>query len=278
MGAFAGKKILISGGSKGIGRATAVEFARDGAHVCVAARKQDALDETVELMKAVATSGAVITSVSMDVSDPDKAAAGVASAIEALGGLDVLVCNQGFAHCGKVHEVPIDDFRRLLDVNYLGHVYVARAAAPHLIAQESGTIVLVSSVLGYLSTYGFSAYSGSKWAIVGFAEALRQEMGLHGVKVRLFYPGTTETPGLENENQDKPKVVWEMEGNSAFNVVRKPEDVALRLLKAVRGGLFENPVGWDGWLTFLASRHAPWLVRMFNDSDLRKAVKKHGDA
>jgi 3-dehydrosphinganine reductase len=276
---FAGKRVFISGGSEGIGRSTAVKLAEQGAHVCVVARRQNALDETVEAMrKAVGgDSGRVLTAIAMDVTDPAAVEEGARRALEALGGLDLLICNQGFAHTGKVHELPIEDFRRHLDVNYLGHAYVCRAFAPHFLKQGSGTIILVSSAFGYFGTYGWTAYCASKWAIVGFAEALRQEMGLHGVNVKVFYPGTTETPGLDRENSDKSKAVWEFEHANAFNVTRKPDDVAGRLLAIVDGRRFENPCGWDGWLSFMASRHAPWLVRMLNDSDMRKALAKHGE-
>jgi 3-dehydrosphinganine reductase len=274
---FAGKRVFISGGSEGIGRATAVRLASEGAHVCVAARRQGPLDETVAAMKAGAKGDLVLTSISVDLTDPAAVEAAAAEALTRLGGVDLLICNQGFAHAGRITDVPIEDYKRLIEVNYLGHVYACRAFAPHFLKQKSGTIVLVSSAFGYLGAYGWTAYCGSKWAIVGFAEALRQEMGLNGVTVKVFYPGTTETPGLDKENADKPKAVWEFEHNNAFNVVRKADDVAARLVAAAEGRRFDNPSGWDGWLSFLASRWLPWLVRSMNDGDMRKAIAKHGE-
>lgn len=274
---FAGKRVFISGGSEGIGRAVAVLLASEGAHVCVAARRQGPLDETVAAMQAAARGELVLTSIAVDLTDPVAVEAAAAEALARLGGLDLLICNQGFAHTAKITELPVADFRRLMEVNYLGHAFACKAFAPHFLKQKSGTIVLVSSAFGYLGAYGWTAYCASKWAIVGFAEALRQEMMLSGVQVKVFYPGTTETPGLDKENADKPKAVWEFEHNNAFNVIRKPDDVARRLLAAATGRRFENPCGWDGWLSFLASRHAPWLVRMLNDGDIKKAIAKHGE-
>lgn len=277
MNEYAGRRVFISGGSSGLGRATALQLARAGAHVCVAARGLDALEETVNAMKqAAGRRDTVLFARAVDVTDPLAVEAVATDAIAALGGLDLLVCNQGFAHTGRVHEVPISDFKRLVEVNYLGHAYLCRAFAPHFIQQKSGTVVLVSSVLGYLGAYGYAAYAASKWAIVGYAQGLRQELGLYGVQVKVVYPGTIETPGLRQENADKPKIVWEMEGNNAFNKIRSAEDVAHRLLAATRNSRFETPLGWDGWLSFLVSRHAPWLARMLNDGDLRSAIKKHG--
>jgi 3-dehydrosphinganine reductase len=274
---FAGKRVFISGGSEGLGRAVAVQLAAAGAHVCVAARRQGPLDEAVSAMKAVSKGDTVLTAIAVDVTDPAAVMAAASEAISRLGGVDLLICNQGFAHTGRVVDLPIEDFRRLMEVNYLGHAYVCRAFAPHFQQQKSGTMVLVSSAFGYFGAYGWTAYCASKWAIVGFAEALRQEMLLSNVAVKVFYPGTTETPGLEKENADKPKVVWEFEHNNAFNVVRSADDVAKRLLAAAEGRRFENPSGWDGWLSFLASRWMPGLVRWLNDGDLRKAIAKHGE-
>ena len=270
-------RAFISGGSQGLGRAIAIQLAAEGADVCVAARGAEALAETVGAMKrAAAGHTSKLISRELDATDPAAAGKIAAEVVAELGGIDLVVCCQGFAHCGLVHEVPVTDFRRLIEVNYLGHAYVSRAFAPHLVRQRSGTVVLVSSVLGYLGTYGYAAYAASKWAIVGFAEGLRQELGLHGVQVKVVYPGTIETPGLARENADKPKVVWELESNSPFNKIRSAEEVARRVLAATRGRRFENPLGWDGWFTFLASRHLPSLVRWLNDGDLRKAIQKHG--
>jgi 3-dehydrosphinganine reductase len=274
---FEGKRVLISGGSMGTGRALALALAAAGAHVCVVARGAEALEQTVaDMVDAARDRDTVLTSRSVDVTDVAAVEALAADVVPALGGLDLLVCNQGFARAGLVPDVPAAEFGRMLDVNFLGHAYLCRAFAPSFVKQGSGTVVLVASVLGYLGTYGYAPYAASKWAIVGFAECFRQEMGLHGVQVKVVYPGTIETPGLERENADKPKVVWEMESGSPFNKIRSADEVARLILRAADGSRFENPLGWDGRFTFWASRHLPWLVRRLNDSDLRQAIRKHG--
>lgn len=273
-----GKRVLISGGSLGTGRALALRLAREGAHICVVARGAEALAQTVADMKeAAGDQDTVLIARSVDVTDASAVAAMASEVVAALGGLDLLVCNQGFARTGLVSDVPSEEFGRMMDVNFLGHAYLCRAFAPHFVEQQSGTIVLVASVLGYLGTYGYGPYAASKWAIVGFAECLRQELVLHGVGVKVVYPGTIDTPGLAQENGDKPKVVWEMESGSPFNKLRSADEVARLILKASEGARFENPLGWDGRFTFWASRHVPRLVRRLNDSDLRKAIKKHAD-
>lgn len=275
---YAGKRVFISGGSSGIGRAVALQLAAVGAEVCIAARGREALEQTVAEMRRLAPDpGAKLLWRNLDVTDAAAVDAVAAEVVSALGGIDLLICNQGFAHTARVHELPAADYRRMMEVNYLGHAFLCRAFASQFMRQRSGTVVMVSSVLGYLGTYGYAAYAASKWAIVGFAEGLRQELGLYGVKVKVVYPGTTETPGLSQENADKPKVVWAMESGSPFNRLRSAEEVARRLLQATRGSRFENPLGWDGWFTFIASRYAPWLVRWLNDGDLRRALKQYGE-
>ena len=273
---YSGQRVIVSGGSMGTGRALALQLAREGADVCILARGTDALEQTLaELRKASGRHGAVLMARSVDVTDSIAVDAQAAEVVAELGGLDLVICNQGFAKTGLVADVPAHEFSRMIDVNFLGHAHLCKAFSPHLVDQGSGTIVLVASVLGYLGTYGYAPYAASKWAIVGFAECLRQEMVVHGVDVKVVYPGTIDTPGLAQENLDKPPVVWAMESGSPFNKTRSPEVVAGLILKAATGSRFENPLGWDGRLTFWASRHLPRVVRRLNDHDLRKAIRKN---
>ena len=275
---YHGKKVLITGGSKGIGRALAVRLAASGAHVVVTARGQTALDETVAAMRSVAAADAVLGSLSFDVSDRPAVQQACAEALQTLGGLDVLICNTGYAETGITVEADPDSYERMLRVNFLGHVNVVQAVAPHFVAQKSGDICLVSSMLGFLGLYGYGAYAASKFAIVGFAQALRQEMGLHGVRVGVFYPPTTKTPGLEKENESKPPEVWALESDSGWNKTYEADQVAARMLTTIRKGTFEGVIGNDSRLIRGLARHLPGITRYFADDDLRKAIKKVGGA
>ncbi len=271
---YRGKKVLITGGSKGIGRATAVRLAGLGAHVVVAARGQAALDETVAAMTAAGGANQTFGAVAFDVTDTTAVDAATQEVLGLLGGLDLLVCNSGYAETGVVSEADPGIFEDLMRVNYLGHVNVVRALAPHFQAQGSGDICLVSSMLGFLGLYGYAAYSASKFAIVGFAQAFRQEMALSGVRVTLFYPPTTKTPGLEKENETKPAEVWALESDSGWNRIYESDEVADGLLKTIRKGVFDGMVGSDSKLIYFLARHLPGLTRYFADGDLRKAISK----
>ncbi|MCB9665592.1 MAG: SDR family NAD(P)-dependent oxidoreductase [Alphaproteobacteria bacterium] len=266
------KKVAISGGSSGIGLAAAKLLAARGCDVALLARGAERLESARAEVAAVPGAGTVIA-VSVDVTDDASVAVGAAAVIEGLGGLDVVIANQGYARCATVLDAPIDAYREILDTNYLGHVRLVKAFAPHLVAQKQGAICLVTSMLGFMSFYGYSAYSGSKFAIAGFAEAVRQELLPHGVELTVFYPPTTDTPGLEAENQDKPALTWAIEGSSTQYT---SEQVATVMLQGVETRRFVNMVGAEAWFIYRASRWAPWLVRWILDSALWKHVKQKG--
>ncbi|MEN0062386.1 MAG: SDR family NAD(P)-dependent oxidoreductase [Myxococcota bacterium] len=277
MSYFSGKRVFLVGGSEGIGRSAAVALARQGAHVVVAARRVPPLEETVAAMRAVAKDGQALGFCSLDVTDR----AAVRDAVEPVkqqlgGGVDVLITNVGSARPGYLTDLSDDDFDAMMAVNYTGHVNVVRAFVPELRREDGGRadICLVSSALGFMSMPGYSAYSASKFAIAGFAESLRMEVGTQGIKVTLFYPGTTDTPGLQNENETKPKAVWKMEADSAFSKTHAPDDVAKSMLRAIERGRFENFPGSDVWFIWFMYKHFPGLSRYLADQEWRTALKK----
>ncbi len=272
MGRFEGMKVLVTGGSSGIGQAAAVQLARDGAHVAIAGRDQGRLDETVEACRAAAGGkGQVIGAVAFDVRDRDAVRAAAAETLGLLGGLDLLICNSGYAVTGYVHELSDQAFDDLIQVNYMGHVNVVRAFLPHFMEQRAGHICLVSSVLGFLGFMGYAPYAASKHAVVGFGHCLRQEMIPHGVKVSQYYPTTTDTPGLKRENEDKPPETWAIEGTSK---AMSAEDAAADLLKHVASGRYEGMKRLDPWYIWVVNRWAPGFVRMMMDGDLNKFLRK----
>jgi short-subunit dehydrogenase len=148
---------------------------------------------------------------------------------------------------------------------------MTKAFLPHFKDQGSGAISLVSSMLGFMSFYGYGGYAASKFAIVGFAESLRQEMLPYKVGVSVFYPPTTDTPGLASENQDKPPLTWAIEGNSTQYT---SEQVADALREGIDRQRFANMVGVEAWFIYYANRLAPGLVRYIIDRDLWAYVRK----
>ena len=274
MSYFQGKRVFLVGGSEGIGLATAKALAAAGAAVVVAARRQGPLDACVSEMQGVNGAGRY-DCISLDVTDREAVRAAVGAVEEKLGGpVDVLITNVGAARPGYIVDLEDDDYDRMIAINYTGHVNVVRAFLPAMAAGGGGDICLVTSALGFFSTPGYSAYSASKYALSGFAESLRMEAADHGIRVTLFYPGTTDTPGLKSENEAKPKAVWKMESESAFNTIYKPEQVATRLLKAIQRGRFENFPGFDVLLMWFVYKRFPSLARYLADQEWRTALKK----
>ncbi len=274
MGFFEGRRVFLVGGSEGIGRETALELCRRGAHVVVAARRQGPLDETLAAMRPLAGDRRVGT-FALDATDRDAVRASVPQ-VEALlgGGVDVLILNLGAARPGYVTELEDAAFDAMIAVNYTAHANVARAYLPGMIARKKGDVCFVSSALGFMSMPGYSAYSASKFAVAGFAEALHVELRPHGVRVGVFYPGTTDTPGLVNENASKPKAVWLMESDSAFSRTHAPPAVAKRLLAGVESGRFESFPGMDVWFIWWVYHWFPGLARWMAHDEWTKALKK----
>ncbi|HEY5990422.1 MAG TPA: SDR family oxidoreductase [Streptosporangiaceae bacterium] len=269
MGRFAGKKVLITGGSAGIGLATARRALGAGASVCIASRSRGRLAAAAQDLAAADGTG--LHTVQMDVRDEDSVGRGVTAACEQLGGLDIVISNAGYAHPGYVEELPMRAFEDMLAVNYLGMVRVTRAALPELMRSQSGHIAYVSSMLGFMGLYGYTAYAGSKHAIVGFAECLRQEMRPNGIKISVCYPPTTDTPGLARENTIKPAETWAIEGSSRIFTADR---VAERLLAGISAGRFEILVGMDSAMIWRMQRFMPWLVRQTVDGSVRKQLAR----
>jgi short-subunit dehydrogenase len=182
--------VAITGASAGIGRATAVQLARRGDATVLCARRQDRLEAVAADVRAAG--GQAVPAVA-DVTRLDDMNRIVALAIERFGRLDVMICNAGYGVAGAIDEVPPEKMRELMDVNYMGTFYAARAALPVFRRQGSGHVVIVSSIVGKRGVPYMSAYSATKFAQVGMAECLRSEVAGSPIHVTVVYPVSTDT-------------------------------------------------------------------------------------
>ena len=182
--------VAITGASAGIGRATALRLARDGAALVICARRADRLHEAAAEITAA---GGRVSAIVADVTSNAGMQALVASAVEHFGRLDVMMCNAGFGIAGAIDDITPDQMQKLMDINYFGTYYAARAALPVFRRQGSGHVVIVSSIVGKRGVPYMGAYAATKFAQVGLAECLRSELAGSAIHVSVVYPVSTET-------------------------------------------------------------------------------------
>ena len=193
-GRFAGSVVVITGGGRGIGRATALAFAEEGATCVLAGRRMDALQNAAG---EVRHSGGVADVVHCDVMKEQDLQALVGKTIGAHGRIDVLVNNAGVLTGGRLDEVSKEDVDRIVGVNIWAPMRLTQLALPHMRERKSGSIVNVSSVAGKLGVPYLATYSASKYALRGFTEALRRELRPDNIHVMAVYPGFTATDMME---------------------------------------------------------------------------------
>jgi short-subunit dehydrogenase len=186
----AGRVAAITGASSGIGLAAAQRLAREGIAVVLGARRADRLAEAA---RGIRDAGGRAESVVMDVTSEADVLRLVARAREAFGTLDIMICNAGFGYYGTVEGTPGATMQRMMDVNFMGTFYGARAALPIFRAQGHGHLIIVSSIVGRRGIAFMSGYGATKAAQVGFAEALRAEFAGTSIHVSAVFPVSTET-------------------------------------------------------------------------------------
>lgn len=255
-GFYAGRHALVVGGSQGIGRSIADALVLRGCHVIVAARGEDRLEEARQALSERA-SGVRVATIVLDVRDSKAVRSAIDGMAREEGAPDLVFNCAGLARPGWVELAPDEALHEMMQVNCFGTVAVCRAVLPHMRARGSGVVVNVASLAGLLGLRGYTGYCASKFAVVGFTEALRREVADAGISVSLLCPPNTRTPGLERENREKPPEVLAQE--QKVRVVA-PEVVARYLLEALpRRPAVVIPT-LDGRVAWWLARWAPGLL------------------
>jgi 3-oxoacyl-[acyl-carrier protein] reductase len=195
--ALAGRVALVTGASRGIGRAIAVDLARQGADVAIVGRDVAALAETARAVEEARPNARVVTQVA-DVADPDAVARFVAATLEAFGRLDIAVANAGQAADGLILRVKPPDIEAMLAVNLKSAFYLVAAVTRPMVRARAGSIVLVSSIVGIAGNAGQAAYAASKAGLLGLAKSVAKELGSRNVRVNAVAPGLIETAMTES--------------------------------------------------------------------------------
>ncbi|OUS76182.1 3-ketoacyl-ACP reductase [Paenibacillus sp. MY03] len=199
-----GKVAIVTGAARGIGKATAVALAKEGVNVGLVARSEASLKEVAEELKGLGVKVAYATA---DISSKEQVEAAVEALRSELGSADILINNAGIATFGTVLDMDPEEWKRIIDTNLLGTYYVTRAVLPQLIEKSGGDIINISSTSGLSGAATSSAYSASKFAVIGFTESLAQEVRRNNIRVTALNPSTVATDlaldlNLIKENND----------------------------------------------------------------------------
>lgn len=214
-----GRSALVTGASQGIGRACALELARQGATVWLAARNEDALRAVAD---EIGSAGGQAHVTRLDLSDADAIAAGLAPVLEA-GGVDVLVNNAGITDDGLFIRMKDEQWQRVLDTNLTGTMRVTRALLKPMMKKRWGRIVLITSVVGQMGNPGQSNYAAAKAGMMGFGKALAREIASRGITVNSVAPGYIETAMTAELNEGQREALLTSVPAGRMGT---PEDVA----------------------------------------------------
>jgi NADP-dependent 3-hydroxy acid dehydrogenase YdfG len=221
-----GTVALITGASSGIGRATALQLAQEGAAVTLVARRKDRIDE---LAAAIEDAGGTAYAIPTDISDRRQAEAAVVQTVERFGRLDILVNNAGYMILGTVADADVDQWDRMIAINQQGLLYMTKAALQHLqkaageYPRHVADIVNISSIAGRTSFPTMAAYNMTKFGVNGFSEALRQELAASHLRVGVLEPGKVDTE-LDSHNSDD--ILADIEKNFGGFKMLDPDDIA----------------------------------------------------
>jgi len=219
--ALAGKVAVVTGASRGLGRAMAVALAEAGADVALAARSKPDLEETARRVQAAGRRACVAPT---DVTRYAEVEALVTRTVATLGRLDIVVNNSGLARVKPLAEWAPDEWRGLTDINLHGAIALCRAAAPVLIGQRAGKVINVASMLAAVGLSGYTVYAATKGAVVAFTRTLGVEWARHNVQVNAIAPGWFDTDMSAPAWQD-PRVAERLVRDIPARRIGKPEEV-----------------------------------------------------
>ncbi len=207
-----GKTAIVTGGTKGIGRAIAEALIVEGVSVCISARKGDEVEHTVGELSGMGEGR--VAGVACDVRDYEEVKSLIEHTVSDLGGVDILINNAGVGIFGRVEELSPEDFRAVLETNLFGVFYCCHEAIPQMKKRGGGYIINISSLAGVNAHPEMAAYNASKFGLNGFSEALMQEVRHDGIKVSYIMPGSVNTHfGGDEPSADQS---WQLQ----------PEDIA----------------------------------------------------
>ncbi|MCG8609470.1 MAG: SDR family NAD(P)-dependent oxidoreductase [Pseudomonadales bacterium] len=267
--AMAGKVVLITGAGSGIGRETAVAFARHKAHIVMVDLTLPGMVETGNLIESAGGSHEAYT---CDVSSREAMAELADKVHERHSALDVLINNAGIGSAGRFLETSLDTWEKVLDVNVLGVVHGCHFFAPQMVAHgNQGSIVNIASAAAFAAAKEMPIYAASKFAVFGFTESLRAEMSDYGIHVATICPGLINTPIVSNTVFEGAMSTGNKAREKAMALYERrnypPEKVAEAILAAVVKRKSVVPVSPEAWALYYGKRFVPGLMERFGRLD-----------
>ncbi len=270
---FKDKIAFLIGASTGMGKAIAKDFVNLGGSVLIIARRKEILEEaTEEIQQIKSDDSQFVISKSCDATDMEMLRPILEDSITNYGVPDYLFNLVGRAIPGYIEEYTLDDFKNNMNLNYYGQLVPTLILTPEFMKEKRGHIIFFSSLLGFMGMMGYGAYVPTKFAIVGLAESLRNELKPHNIKISIVYPPDTNTPGLTTENEGKPPECAMM---SETGGLLEPEEVSEYVINKLLKNKFHISPGNAKPIRYV-HRIFPQLVRWFMDRDYKKARKKLG--
>jgi short-subunit dehydrogenase len=249
-----GIRAIVTGASGGIGRAVVLEIARGGGHCVAVARNQAKLQQLTDESESDAAVNGRVLATAGDITDPGTRQAAVRQAIDAFGGLDLLVNNAAVGAFGRFVDGEPDRLRQIMEVNFFATAEMIRDALPELAKGRQPIVVNIASILGHRGIPRMSEYCASKFAVQGLSQSLRVELRREGIDLLVVSPGTTETQFYEHVVHGRGDAPW----GTGYSV--KPASVARATVKAIRRGRREIYPNFAGRLLVWANRIAPGIV------------------
>jgi len=268
---FKGKSVLITGGSSGIGFAFAKALVKIGAIPSLLARDERKLEQAkAEILISCPT--AIVHTIKADVTKAEDLSQILAEHCAKYGTPEILINSAGVARPGYVEELPLEIYKWTMDIDYHGTVNMVKLLLPGMIERGSGHIINVSSIAGVIGVFGYTAYSGAKFAVKGFSDCLRTELKPKGITVSVLYPPDTDTPQLAWEEQFKPAETKAISGTAK---PINPDLLAEKALKdAAKGKVSLLPNFESKLMYFAGTRLGNWVYGIM-DLLVRNAQKKN---